>query len=463
MSQIEEKIKAVENGLLPAIVLQGQPIGSGNIMDRIKHHDTLGVSVAVINQQAIEWARGYGVLQAGVAPPVTPQTLFQAASISKPVAAMAALRLVQAGQLDLDEDVNQKLRSWKVPENEHTRENKVTLRRLLSHSAGLTVHGFMGYAAHKDVPTLLQVLDGAGAANSAPIRVDTAPGSTSRYSGGGYTVLQQLLIDVTRQPFPQLMREIVLDKIGMQHSTFEQPLPQERAAHAASGHRPNKKALRGKWHTYPEMAAAGLWTTPSDLARFAIEILRSRTGQSNTALSADVAAQMLTPQLGEYGLGLVLKEHPGTLQFFHEGGNEGFRCFLAAYTEREQGIVVMTNSDNGHNLAAEIIRSAARSYGWLGFEPQEKALAAVDPDIYDAYVGKYQFVDEPDYYLLVSREGERLFMQALPLGNRVELLPESETHYFAVESGVEFTFLRTADGQVNELANSWEQKLSRVA
>lgn len=199
-------------------------------------------------------------------------TLFQAGSISKPVAALAALRLVEQGKLSLDEDVNAKLVSWKVPGNEFTKEQKVTLRRLLTHSAGLTVHGFPGYAAGAQVPTLVQVLNGEKPANTPAIRVDTVPGRLWRYSGGGYTIMQQLLIDVTQKSFPELMRQLVLEPAGMKHSTYEQPLPPARAGEAATAHDANGQPVKGQFHTYPEMAAAGLWTTPTDLALLAIEL-----------------------------------------------------------------------------------------------------------------------------------------------------------------------------------------------
>jgi CubicO group peptidase (beta-lactamase class C family) len=427
------------------------------------HYYAPGVSIAVINEQAIEWAKGYGVLQAGSTAPVTPQTLFQAASISKPVAAMAALRLVQTGQLDLDADVNGALRSWQVPANEYTRASPVTLRGLLAHSAGMGVRGYMGYAADKQVPTLLQVLDGAGPANSAPVRVEAEPGSAFCYSGGGYVVLQQLLSDVTGKPFPQLMQEIVLDRVGMRSSTFEQPLPQAYTALAASGHRPCGKPVTGRWHTYPEMAAAGLWTTPSDLARFAIELLRSSAGQSSQVLSAEMARLMLTPQVADFdGLGLALKQVNGATRFSHPGWNEGFRGVMFAYAGRGQGAVVMTNLDDGEELALEVLRGIARVYGWPDLYPREKALAQVDPGVYDAYAGQYQYVDEPDYGLLVTRQGERLFMQGLPDGRSVELWPASETRYFVVESGAEMTFVRDAKGEVNGLEMGWGEKLKRV-
>ncbi|HKG98317.1 MAG TPA: serine hydrolase domain-containing protein, partial [Pyrinomonadaceae bacterium] len=360
---VDERIKRVESGLLPQVVIKGQPAPKMSIAERMAFHKVPGVSIAVINNSAIEWARGYGVVEAGTNKPVTTETLFQAASISKPVAAMGALYLVEKGKLALDEDVNKRLVSWKVAENEFTKEKKVTLRGLLNHSAGMTVHGFRGYASDEAVPTLLELLDGKKPANSAAVRVDIAPGTRWRYSGGGISVAQLMMMDVTGKPFPQFMKETVLDKIGMKHSTYEQPLSKDWQQQAATGHRPKGEAVKGKWHTYPEMAAAGLWTTPSDLARFAIEIQKSRAGKSNKVLSKEMTSEMLTAVMGEYGLGIGVGREGRAATFSHGGSNEGFRCMMFAYTETGQGAVVMTNSDNGSALAGEILRSIAAEYG----------------------------------------------------------------------------------------------------
>ncbi len=369
---LEARIQRVENGLLPATLVKGQPPPSMKLAERMGFYNTPGVSIAVINNGGLEWARGYGVRDAAGSVPVSANTLFQAASISKPVAAMAALRLAEQGKLELDEDVNLRLVSWKVPENEFTRERKVTLRGLLSHCAGLTVHGFRGYASDEPAPTLLQTLDGGKPANSAPVRVNLTPGNKWRYAGGGYNVLQQLLIDVTKKPFPQLMREMVLGKLGMNHSTYEQPLPNNLWAQAASGHRNDGAKIKGGWHTYPEMAAAGLWTTPTDLARFAAELQKAKAGKSKKVLSREMVSRMLTEQTGNWGLGLELEGKGQAALFRHGGSNEGFRCVMVAYIETGQGAVVMTNSDRGGALAGEILRSLAREYGWPSNLPKDK-------------------------------------------------------------------------------------------
>jgi CubicO group peptidase (beta-lactamase class C family) len=344
-------------------VASGEPIQADVLTEQMEQYKVPGVSIAVINHGDIEWAQGYGMADVEEQRPVTTETLFQAASISKPVVAMAALSLVEQGMLGLDEDVNGKLISWQVPENEFTTKNKVTLRRLLNHSAGTTVWGFPGYTSSETVPTAVGVLNGQG--NTDPILVYKEPGESWQYSGGGYTIVQLLLSDVAGKPFPMIMSEMVLQPIGMNTSTYEQPLPGRWHIHAASGYQENGSKVKGNWHTYPEMAAAGLWTTPTDLARFAIEIQRAYAGEEEIILTQTMMRQMLTSGMNSHGLGPVISEDG--LRFGHGGANEGFRCEFMAFIEGGNGVIVMTNSDNGGALARDIILSIAEVYGWSGF------------------------------------------------------------------------------------------------
>jgi CubicO group peptidase (beta-lactamase class C family) len=366
---IEQRIQRIQNGISPVILVKGEPVSTMKLADRMAALHVPGVSIAMIHDGKIEWARGFGVTKIG-GPPVTPDTLFQAASISKPVAAMAVLRLVQSGKLNLDTDVNQYLKTWKVPANNFTEHKKVTLRELVTHTAGLTVHGFAGYASDAAVPTLVQVLNGEEPANSAPIRVDTEPGTIWRYSGGGYVIAQQLLEDVTGEPFPKLMHDTVLEPIGMARSTYEQPLPRSRMGEVALPYRGDGQPVPGGPHVYPEMAPAGLWTTPSDLARYAIEVQKSLAGTSNRVLSEATIRQMLTPGLNHQGLGPGVGGSANHPYFTHGGANEGYRCNLVAYNNGD-GLVIMTNGDNGGELASEIQRSVAREYNWPDFQPAE--------------------------------------------------------------------------------------------
>jgi CubicO group peptidase (beta-lactamase class C family) len=396
-SDFKERIRRVENGLLLPVVVKGQPSEPMKLADRMQLTNTPGISVAVINNGRVEWAKGYGVLEAGSKNPVTTETLFQAGSISKAVTAVAVMRLVEQGKLNLDEDVNKKLVSWKVPENEFTGNKKVTLRGLLSHTAGVNVPSFIGYLSGEPVPTLLQVLDGVKPAKTPPIRVDSVPGSGFRYSGGGYTIVQQLLIDVEKKPFPDLMRELVFKPLKMKHSTFEQSLPKDLITTAAAGHNSKGEKPPGRWRFLPEMAAAGMWSTPTDLALLAIELQRAQAGKSNKFLTAQMVSQMLTPQLGNWGLGFSVEGEGRKRRFSHGGSTLEFNSFLVAYNDSGQGAVIMANSLRGERVIDELLRSISKEYGWGDYQPKEKTIAAVNPKIYENYFGQYELDISSDY------------------------------------------------------------------
>jgi CubicO group peptidase (beta-lactamase class C family) len=321
------------------------------------------MSIAVIQNHEIVVARGYGVVEAKGNKAVTGDTLFQAASISKTLATVAALRLVQDGKMDLDGDLNKYLTSWKIPDNEFTKKKQPTVRLVVTHNAGFNVSGFPGYAAGAKVPTLLEILDGRAPANTPAIRVESVPGSKYAYSGGGFTVLQQAIIDVGGKPFPKMMHDLVLAPAGMKSSSFDQPLAQGSEAMAAVGHQ-NGSPIAGKWHTHPEMAAAGLWTTPSDLACFAIAVQRAAKGERDAILSAKLTKEMLTRQIENQGLGFALGGRGKSLFFTHNGSNVGFECVLIGYAETGQGVVIMCNANNAGGLMNEMVQSVRSEYGW---------------------------------------------------------------------------------------------------
>ena len=356
------------------------------LFDRMEHYKVPGVSLAVINNDEIEWAKGYGILEVGSDKTVTPDTLFQSASIGKSLTAAATMYFVESGHLSLDVNVNAKLVSWKVPENWYTKRRKVTLRMLLSHSAGMTVHGFRGYAEGEKIPTLRQILDGKPPANNEPIRVDKTPGKAFRYSGGGFQVVQQLLEDLQKKPFSDIMLETVLKPCGMTSSVYKLILPEDRIDSAAAAHNVYGLPVFGKWHNLAAFGAGGgLWSTPTDLARFGIEISRAYKGKSYKILSQQSAEIMLTPQTGtggfgrrvskylpgfcsqiKYGLGFILCGEQQDFIFWHGGHNlPGYRSLLVMMPAKEQGIAIMINGEKGSALLGEIFYSFAQAYGWL--------------------------------------------------------------------------------------------------
>jgi CubicO group peptidase (beta-lactamase class C family) len=301
--------------------------------------------------------------------------------------------------LDLDRDVNAYLKSWKVPENEFTRTEKVTTRRLLSHTAGLTVRGFRGYPAGAPVPTLLQVLDGLPPANSEPIRVDQVPGAGFRYSGGGFTVLQQLLEDVTGQSLADLARERVFAPLGMTHSSIGVPPSPATPLELSMAHLPN--AVPGYRFLPGGSGCCEWWTTPADLATFAIAIQRSLRGDTGTVLSQASARLMVTPVAGRpTGLGFFVNNAGNTRYFEHSGGNPGFSSMLVATVDGGHGAVVLENAGSSSGFVGEVLTSIGAAYGLAGLQTvnyqssadlvaaykQAKAIRPDDPMVAEAAV-----------------------------------------------------------------------------
>jgi CubicO group peptidase (beta-lactamase class C family) len=325
-----------------------------------------GVSVAVIKDFKIHWAKGYGVADAGSGQPVDTGTAFQAASISKPVFAMAMVKLQQDGRLSLDADVNTILTSWKVPASELTREQPVTLRSLSSHTSGADDgFGFPGYAPNEPRPTLVQILNGEKPSNVGPVKFVRPPYSGMKYSGGGVTLAQLAVQDLIKKPFADFMRETILAPLGMSRSSFEQPMNDAFAAKASKAHNGAGKRMDAPWHVYPEQAAAGLWTTPSDLARFAIEVQRAIRGPKGAVLTQASVREMLTAiGTGGFAVGLTVNQRGEGWYFNHSGGNWGFGCDLLAHFRKGYGVVVMTNGDAGGRIISEIESRVAAAYGW---------------------------------------------------------------------------------------------------
>ncbi len=442
-SSKEQRIKRVENGLTNTVLLAGKTVEHYSLAQRMEHYHVRGLSVAVVDHYEIVWTKGYGQADLKGNRAVESGTLFQAGSISKPVAAVAAMKFVQDGKLTLDQDVNQRLKSWRVPENEFTKNEKVTLRRILSHSAGLTVHGFGGYAQGEPVPTVQQVLDGEKPANSHAVRVDVVPGTVFRYSGGGYTVMQLLLTETAGKSFAAILKELVLDPIGMKNSTYEQPLPTALRSRAAFAYRDDGSAVPGDYHTYPEGAAAGLWTTASDLAGLGIEMQKSREGRSNLVLSQATTKLMLTRQKEDDGLGFFITGSGSGERFGHDGANEGYQA-LMLFTVDGKGIVIMTNSDTGLQVAQELAYSIGSEYHWKDYGPKTRTVVQVSASTLLPFAGKYQIPGGP--LVTISVSGDHLIADVDH--RQIDLYPETATKYFALSPGLpDVQFSKNAKGQ----------------
>jgi len=450
----ENRIERVINNLLPATSFDGRYASGKTLQERQAFYHTPGVSLAVINNYEIEWARGFGICEADTTRPITTSTIFQAGSISKPVFALAILRLVQEGRLSLDEDINTYLTSWHIPAN-HGWQPRLTLRHILSHSAGLTVGGFPGYQATEAVPGLVQVLNGEPPANTPGIEVNILPGLQYRYSGGGTTVAQQLIMDVLGEPFPEIMRHYVLDPLGMVDSTYEQPLPVSWSTRAATAHPWKSIPLIGKYHTYPEMAAAGLWTTPTDLARLGVELLKVLQDRKNPmVVSKDTLEAMLLPQLadlktgqGQYcGLGFFCDGKEDDFSFGHGGWDEGFVAILKLYKNTGQGAVIMLNSNEGSPMLDELLRAIGVEYGW------PKALVEPKAEIGLAnlmsYTGTYQSKTGIKFKVSGQKDGLALEFDNQP---PLPIAPSSVKEFFSKVTNTTIIFKKGRKGIIKSM------------
>jgi len=451
---IAGQIERIENGLLPYHVVPGET--AFNIKERMRQYNVPGVSVAVISDGKILWARGWGKTDAENGTPVNTETMFQAASISKPVAAAGALLLVEQGLLSYDSDVNKTLQSWQYPENEFTRTEKVTLRRLLSHSAGTNVHGFPGYSYSESIPTITELLDGAAHSNTDPVRVAAEPGSQWQYSGGGTSIVQLMMSDVTGLPFDEMMQKHVLEPAGMEYSTFSQPLPESFRSNAASGHLADGTPIDGKYHTYPEQAAAGLWATPTDLARFAIEIQSAYTGKEGRVLSPRLAKEMLTLEAGNWGLGFSIEQEiDGDFWFTHGGSNAGFRAYFAMLCKRGTGVIIMSNGERGGELNMEVLRAISAEYGLPKFRPVKRETVELDIALLESFTGKYYPPGDAGSsreILHIHLDGTVLRADVPPAGWKgIELRPVNESTFFFLDNPAELKFERGKAGDVSRV------------
>lgn len=447
-SSLQSRIIQVENSLTERIRFSGsKPM---NIKDRMKFYKVPGLSIAVIKNYKIDFVKAYGMADAESGIPINDKTLFQAASISKSLNGLAIIKLFESKKLDLYADINQYLKSWKFPYDSLSKGKKISTANLLSHTAGLNVHGFAGYEKGKPLPSLIQILNGIPPANSAPIRSIFAPGLRDQYSGGGITISQLLLTDISGQPYEKYLAEQVLRPLGMLSSTFAQPAVNVAKGLLATGYNSEGKPITGKYHIYPEQAAAGLWTNPTDLSKYIIETQLSLAGRSSKVLDQQNTKLRLSPYMNVDGaaLGVFIEDYNGIKYFGHGGANEGFRCGYYGSMEGGNGLVIMVNSDNGE-IIQELINSISTVYSFKGLSKSRTiTIASVSDHDLNSYLGKYQLT--PDLVLTISREGKKLYSQATGQ-SRIEAFAETSSKFVFKDIQATMEFVKDEDGVVKEL------------
>jgi len=455
-NQIESEINAIENSLVKNIQIKGDSIQKFNILDRMEFYKVPGVSIAVVENGKIKWAKGYGYANTETGTKVDVNTLFQAGSISKPIAALSVLKLFENGSLELDKDVNYYLKGWQIPENTFTNTEKVTLEKLLTHTAGMTVHGFPGYKQTDKFPEIIDVLNGKG--NTEKIVVDTIPGSIWRYSGGGYTVMEKVVEDVSGLTLDEYMSKNILIPVGMKNSTYKQPITKEWQNNISAAYDGKGKLIEGLWNNYPEQAAAGLWTTASDLAMYCIEIQDIVQGKKDGILTRKTVDRMLTKHKNDWGLGPSLQGPQDSLIFGHNGKNAGFTNDMQAYAYQGNAIIVMTNADNGGKLISEIKNAISTYYNWSLSQPRVIETIKLSDTELKQYIGKYELKSE-NLILEIQLKENQLFLNNTPIGN-LALMPLTNTKFMDIESGTAIEFL--VDEKVTSLMVNNNVKLVKI-
>lgn len=448
---VNEQIAQVETNLSGGLVIDGKPF---TLAERMKHYNVAGLSVAVIDNYQIVWAKGYGYADKKEDRKVTTSTLFEPGSISKSLNAVGILRLAQEGKLDLYQDINQYLVNWKFPYDTVSHGKKITTAQLLSHTAGLTVHGFPGYHRDSAIASVTDILDGRAPSNTEAVRSYTEPGKEVRYSGGGILITQQMLTDLTKQRYEQYMYEHVFRPLGMTNSSYNQPPSVAQSKNLATGYKSNGDEVPGKYFVYPEKAAAGLWTTPTDICKYLVEMQLAYNGKSSKLLNQEMVNLHVTPYKNDVAMGTFLQDRNGEKYFVHSASNEGFTGYFLAGLTNGKGVALFVNSEDGYVLL-ELLNSIALVYNWAGFgKPEQITTVPVNDTITSKYIGEYitdGFLSE------ITKEKDGLYFWTDGISSKMHFT--SSTDFRNIELGGTKTFTFDNAGTVTGYTNTINGRL----
>ncbi|MEL6416261.1 MAG: serine hydrolase domain-containing protein [Pseudomonadota bacterium] len=442
---------AIENGLTPSVVFAGDPTPTYSIEQRMEKFPTPAISIAYAKGGEIVWADTYG-------DGVDTDTMFQAASMSKAVASVGIAAYAEANGISLDDDVDALLPEISLREISPDGA-VISLRALLSHTAGATVGGFPGYAIGEPVPSNLEVVTGGENVNTPAVVFNPNPDAEFNYSGGGYQVAQAAIEAHSGQAFEITMANYVLTPSNMTASTFVQKTPGTNEPGVAKAHDRAGSEIEGGWNVYPEHAAAGLWTTPSEYVNFVYTLMNPEDTDEGVAISSAVAAEVLTPVSDGYGLGIGIEDIDGRTRWRHGGANRGYRSFFLAFPDTQEVFVMMTNSANGSTIGNEIIRSAGAIYGWPGNDAKTVTRADLTEEALAKFVGAYALPNSSQPYASLA-VGDGVLVGTQTGGGEFTLVPLSESDFIDPDDGQEITFSEE-DGEM--LLNAGGTILTRVA
>jgi CubicO group peptidase (beta-lactamase class C family) len=442
--EVQEQIKQFENNLNGRIKIEGE---SSKIADRMAFYKVKGLSVAVVKDYKVLWAKGYGWADEKQKIPVTDKTLFMAGSISKSINGMGMLKLSQDGRIDLTADINTYLSSWKFPYDSVSHGKKISSLNLMSHTAGLN-RGGPHYFPGDTLPTLIQILNGDRIAKDRePVRSIKEPGLVSEYSNNGVSIMELIINDISQQPFEQYISENIFKPIGMTSSFYAQDSIKKRQKLLATGYGFYGTETPGKHPIIPMLAAGGLWTTPTDLGKFIAELQLEYANKSSAVLRAETAKQMLTPYKdNSAALGVFINERPdGSKYFQHGGAVPGFRSQYFGSLEGGDGVVVMVNSENPRGLVDDVVNTISRIYQWKGSsEVITKKEVKLSDSIMKKYLGVYTAM--PNTFTHIVKKEDGYFQYSDGNYNRMYFI--SDTVFFIKEADNEKHFIKDANGKI---------------
>lgn len=447
LEESAERKTQVESGIRGKVKFLEEPENLSSISNKMSEYNIPAVSLAVINQGKIEWADIYQNANFSEEQELDCTSIFQAASLSKPVTFLAALRMHAAGEIDLDKNIQDYLKDFVIPKGEQTAENPVTFRNIFSHTSGITSGGYQGYAKGLPLPSDLDILKGSDGVNSSAIEVITPPNEILAYSGGAYTLAELALQDIFSDEFSNIMKKWMLEPAGMQHSEFTQPLPASKAKQVARGYTQSGDVLDGGWHNYPEQAAAGLWSNSIDMAKFLIEIYKAYQGKSSIFSETDIKS-IISQERDGHVYGFILSRSGDDISITHYGGNAGYRTGMAISLTSGNGLAYLINSDNGGALGNELLLTASQVYNWQHFKQTNVSRKQVNTNDLKPLAGEYKWNNQIDLSIRYD-ESNNLISLIFPNGDEYKLSPivGDELDFIHPNTGVELSFFKKDDFQ----------------